>query len=281
VHSNPWCRPTALAACGDQLAIAVDDKCIRVVSIEKVEALENAPVIGQKRPAPSKLIKPTGNQNNAKPVLQGHKNDKSNDIEKPLFSIVRSRVFFQQKTKDALAVTEYFTKCTQFQQPETDVPLDVLLLTFHNDSKVNEEEAKRIIDCELSTCLYLERFEFLQKHLLLRLWRGDDPAEVKKTWLMHRDKLVEQQRWAAEFDVLLTPSAGITTTEIASNAAFESLHIRLFAHDGQPMIARVDEYLKASMYVEALCFAKLKSDREAFLRAMTEIKCRFLAAKDR
>jgi hypothetical protein len=35
------------------------------------------------------------------------------------------------------------------------------------------------------------------------------------------------------------------------------------------------------MIVEALCYAKLHSDKEAFVHALTEIKSKFLAVKDR
>lgn len=42
-----------------------------------------------------------------------------------------------------------------------EIPLDVVLLTFAKDEQTNVNDAMKIIDCELATCLYLERFEFL------------------------------------------------------------------------------------------------------------------------
>jgi hypothetical protein len=42
-----------------------------------------------------------------------------------------------------------------------DVPLDVCLLTFEESADFNRAAALRIIESELATCLYLERFEFI------------------------------------------------------------------------------------------------------------------------
>jgi hypothetical protein len=114
----PWSKPTALVAFGNQLAIAVDDKCIRTTSIEELQAKENS-VLG-KRPA-TKI-----EQKDSK-----HKQEE----EKPLFSIIRSRVFFQQKSKETMTVTE------MLKQPviSTDATIDIALLTWSNEH--NREQA--------------------------------------------------------------------------------------------------------------------------------------------
>jgi hypothetical protein len=81
---NPWNRPTALAGCFDKLAVAVDDKCVRVVSVQDIMAKEStAASFLVKRPPSEKLSRDDESKR------------KKAEEEKPLFSIMRSRVFYQ------------------------------------------------------------------------------------------------------------------------------------------------------------------------------------------
>jgi len=72
--------------------------------------------------------------------------------------------------------------------------------------------------------------------------------------------------------------------EWANPLDFIHLHLRLF-YEGLSKQRSVDEvvdaYLSQQMIVEALCYAKLHNDRLAFINALTDIKNKFLAAKDR
>jgi len=72
------------------------------------------------------------------------------------------------------------------------VPLDIALLTFSDDPAENKKQAIHVIDCEISSCLYLERFEFIQKYLLLQLWKEQPVTEVRQAWASHKAKVTEQ-----------------------------------------------------------------------------------------
>ena len=69
------------------------------------------------------------------------------------------------------------------------MPSDVLLLTFGASEEANRVDALGLVDSELATCLYLERFEFIQKHLVLRLWKGEPVSELEQAWHQLRSKL--------------------------------------------------------------------------------------------
>jgi hypothetical protein len=72
--------------------------------------------------------------------------------------------------------------------------------------------------------------------------------------------------------------------EWANPLDFKNLHLRLFyeGHSKQRSVEEVVEsYLSQQMIVEALCYAKFHNDRLAFINALTDIKSKFLAAKDR
>jgi len=64
------------------LVIASDDKCVRVISVQEIMAKQSTTTsILVKRPAPEKLN-------------EDEKKRKKGEAEKPLFSIVGSRVFY-------------------------------------------------------------------------------------------------------------------------------------------------------------------------------------------
>ncbi len=79
---SSWKKPMAMAGCTSMLAIAADDKCVRVISVQDIMAKQSTTTsIIVKRPASEKL---NGDE----------KKRKKGESEKPLFSIVGSRVFY-------------------------------------------------------------------------------------------------------------------------------------------------------------------------------------------
>ena len=64
-----------------------------------------------------------------------------------------------------------------------------LLLFWSEDGNRNKEEAIAVIKAELQTCLFVERFEYFQKLVILELWlcslTGESTDKVKELITMH------------------------------------------------------------------------------------------------
>jgi hypothetical protein len=85
--------------------------------------------------------------------------------DKPLsiFGTVASRVIFQQKKDDTIKVIEKLGQ--QINNPKC---VDLLLLTFNKET--NLQEALDLIKIELQSCLYIQRFDFFHKLMILSSW---------------------------------------------------------------------------------------------------------------
>ena len=58
-------------------------------------------------------------------------------------------------------------------------PLDINLLTF---GKFNKQQALHIMETEIDSCLYVEKFEFFQKLVVLNAWLDivEEKSETEK-----------------------------------------------------------------------------------------------------
>ena len=67
--------------------------------------------------------------------------------------------------------------------------IDLKLLLFRENAVDNQTEAIEIIKSELQTCLFIERFEYFQKLIILNLWlcasTGKSVDSVRELIQMH------------------------------------------------------------------------------------------------
>lgn len=161
-------KPTCLIANAQSVIMASEDKCLRIVPLNLIDSCETLPLNPMAVRRSNK-----GNKTENKRQKQGQSDPNDKPLNQTLFSIIRSRVFYQQKTVDSQRIVQEMTDQSILATTNiSEIAIDHKLLLFHHEPATarNYDEALAVIQSELQTCLFVERFEFFQKLIVLNVW---------------------------------------------------------------------------------------------------------------
>ncbi|CDW85250.1 UNKNOWN [Stylonychia lemnae] len=204
-----------------------------------------------------------------------------------LFSVIQGRVIYQQKKDVTQQITDLLKDgLIQLDGNIFEQYVDFRLFRFDEQKNVND--AQYIIEQELQSCLYIQRFEFFQKLVMLKAWlylfHNEDEIrqiryeELKKSFYENYYKLQGDQK-----DCNFNMAFELFIKEIQKQDALDFKSIKYNCQnfhllrliqiiEDQCLPVAIKAFKEKGLLIECLVIAKLLNNREAFKLSLEYLK---------